>query len=132
MYCYPRWFSFIPAFAVMATIFCFSHLPGNSFNLPDFPEIDKLLHSLVYCVLGVTAFIAVSRNTRRYKIARTGLLIVLFCLLYGISDEYHQSFVPGRISSIWDVFADALGGIVAVVFWYFLVEPYLIRRRSTH
>jgi VanZ family protein len=46
------------------------------------------------------------------------LLVVLFCLLYGISDEFHQSFIPDRMPSILDLIADTAGAAVVVLIWY--------------
>ena len=39
---------------------------------------------------------------------------VLFCLTYGLSDEFHQRFVPGRFSGVDDLVFDTLGGLLAV------------------
>ena len=39
---------------------------------------------------------------------------VLFCLCYGLSDEFHQRFVPGRFSGVDDLVFDTLGGLLAV------------------
>jgi VanZ family protein len=44
-------------------------------------------------------------------------VIVLFCIIYGISDEFHQSFIPGRFPNIWDVLADGLGALRVVGWW---------------
>jgi VanZ family protein len=43
---------------------------------------------------------------------------VLFCLLFGISDEFHQAFIPGRVVSAWDVAADSFGALLVVCLWY--------------
>jgi len=51
------------------------------------------------------------------------VLIVIFSTLYGMSDEWHQSFVPGRDASAWDVLADTLGALIvslALFRWPFL------------
>jgi len=40
------------------------------------------------------------------------LLVVLATLLYGISDEFHQFFVPGRSFETFDVMADTIGGAI--------------------
>jgi VanZ family protein len=39
-------------------------------------------------------------------------LVALAVMLYGISDEFHQYFVPGRSVDVYDVLADALGGLL--------------------
>lgn len=73
---------------------------------------DKLHHGAAYFVMGLFSW----RFFRHYALNRHHLLLVsgLFCSLYGISDEFHQSFVPGRDTSGWDWLADTLGGFLAV------------------
>ena len=43
------------------------------------------------------------------------LLVLLIGILYGISDEFHQSFVPGRAFTLLDIFVDSLGVLLAGV-----------------
>lgn len=80
------------------------------------PGADKLGHGLLYAVLAATAIFAMISVPPR-KALQTGLLVVLFCLLYGITDEFHQSFVPGREPSGGDLLADTAGSAVAVALW---------------
>jgi VanZ family protein len=40
---------------------------------------------------------------------------LLLCLLYGMSDEFHQSFVPDRTPSVLDVAADTIGACIGIV-----------------
>ena len=115
----------LPVLLSMGVIFFVSHQPGDAIKLIDVPNIDKLLHCLVYAVLAYTALFAVSPAIRRSKSKIVGCFVVLFCLLYGISDEFHQYFVPGRFPSKWDVSADTLGAVLAVVSWFKYVEPRL-------
>ncbi len=112
-----QWYRVVPMLAVLGTIFFLSHQPGDTIVLPDVPDIDKLLHSLVYGILAATTLYAVPKNRAGDSPVRTGILVILFCLAYGISDEFHQSFIPGRCPSIWDIGADLLGAVVVVLFW---------------
>jgi VanZ family protein len=41
----------------------------------------------------------------------------LAAVLYGLSDEVHQSFIPGRDASVGDVVADALGALLGAAAW---------------
>ncbi len=111
---------FIPAIVIMGIIFFLSHQTGNSFNLPDIPDLDKILHCLVYGVLASTSLVAINPDYRRRQPLLTCALVIGFCLLYGISDEFHQSFIPGRMPSFWDIAADGTGALLVVSLWYFL------------
>ena len=114
------WWRYLPVLAMMAVIFFLSSQPGDSFQLPDVPDIDKLLHSLVYGTLAATALFAVPVGFARRRPGMAAVLVVLFCLVYGISDEFHQSFVPGRTPSVWDLAADVLGASLVSAAWYLL------------
>ena len=114
---YPEryWLRLLPVTLVMGSIFFLSHQPGNSFSLPKIENIDKLLHCLLYAVLGLAALWALSPQFRQKRPVLAAVGIVLFCLFYGITDEFHQSFIPGRSCDVFDVMADASGGVLAVI-----------------
>ncbi len=109
---------YIPMLSVMGIIFFLSHQPGDSLNLPDIPDLDKLLHLAAYGVLALTVLFAVPAETYRQNPRRLSLLVVVFCLFYGVSDEFHQSFVPNRCPSLLDLAADTAGAVAAVLLWY--------------
>jgi VanZ family protein len=115
----------IPMLFVMGIIFFVSHQPGDRIDLPDIPDIDKLLHSLVYGVLAAATLYAQPSAFRRKMSLSAGLFTVVFCMLYGLSDEFHQSFIPGRNASVWDLLADTLGALLMVVVWFRSVEARL-------
>jgi VanZ family protein len=94
-----------------AVIYWLSDQP--SLPLPMLFEYqDKLHHFTAYFIMGVLAW----RNFRHYVASPVTLKIVsiLFCSLYGISDEWHQSFVVGRTADSLDWVADTLGASVAI------------------
>ncbi len=102
----------------MGIIFFFSQQPGDSLDLPMFSGADKVSHALAYGLLSWTVIIAFSKETR---VRRSGLVFaaaVLVPILYGISDEYHQSFIDGRSSELADVLADAFGALVVSSAWF--------------
>jgi VanZ family protein len=91
------------------------HLSGqSSLDVPLlFPGQDKLLHALVFGLLG---FLVLGGMRPAGKGFHPGSLLGAFLLvvLFGIVDEYHQSFVPGRTADPLDVLADAVGAIIGV------------------
>ena len=79
------------------------------------PEVfalqDKFLHLGAYFVMAILSWRAFRHlQINAQTLAWAGFL---FCSLYGVSDEWHQSFVLGRTASIWDWLADSLGGALA-------------------
>ena len=74
-----------------------------------FENSDKVLHAIAYCALAVLAL--VGAQARRGALSRgASLEATLIAFLYGVSDELHQGFVPGRSSSVADLAADVAGG----------------------
>lgn len=110
-------FKIVPLLGVMGTIFYLSHQPGDSFDLPHLIFFDKLLHAVAYGVLAATVLFAAPVWLKRKSLVLTAIVAVIFCFLYGMSDEFHQSFIPGRFVSGWDVVADVFGALVVAGFW---------------
>ncbi len=90
-------------------------------NLPsfEFPGLDKLAHVLVYLPLGLTLSLSTGRST---------LLCAVLGVLYGLTDEFHQSFVPGRQPDFGDVIADGVGAALGA----HLFETFWGSRRAPH
>lgn len=107
----------LPVILIMGILFFLSHQSGSSLPLPPLPGLDKAVHAIAYAVLGAAALFAILPETRHRKAHMVGLGVVLFCMLYGITDEFHQSFVPGRFPGIGDFLADTAGAIALVLFW---------------
>jgi VanZ family protein len=102
----------LPALAYMAVIFFFSSGPITSPSLNEAP--DYLLHFLAYAALYVAVFWAVHEGLSPTPDRGGYWLPVIITVLYGISDEYHQSFIPSRDASALDVAADTLGALAAI------------------
>jgi VanZ family protein len=105
-----RW---IPAAIMMIAIFVLSATPAS--NLPYFGEFDLVVkkggHAVGYAMLGLSYFYALpQRLTRTYRFIMAWFMAILFAL----SDEYHQSFVIGRNSSLIDVAIDGVGAFLAL------------------
>jgi VanZ family protein len=101
-----------PALAYMAFIFYMSSGPVTSDTLHEVP--DYLLHTSGYVALYVLVFWAVHEGIHPSP-GRGGFwLPAVVTILYGISDEYHQGFIPTRDSSWRDVGADAMGALLGI------------------
>jgi VanZ family protein len=102
----------LPAAAWAALIFWLSSradLPSVPFA---FEGIDKLEHAGAYGIFGLLLLLALDWPRPRAAVLAVGL-----AALYGITDEWHQSFVPGRQCDPFDWLADAAGALLAVASW---------------
>jgi VanZ family protein len=45
------------------------------------------------------------------------LIAFALAMLYALSDEFHQAFVPGRHPDVWDLLCDGLGAVLGLVGW---------------
>jgi len=106
-----RRLSLLLALAWMALLFYLSNQP--SLETPTlFSGQDKVLHAAVYALLGVLLLAAQPRQAQGYSWQQVGIS-VLIASLYGLSDEIHQYFVPGRSSEVLDWVADSVGALIA-------------------
>lgn len=112
----------VPMILVMGTIFFLSHHSGEELHLPSFPGADKIAHFIAYAVLAVTVIFAHKRQSWFEDTRRVCLTTVFVTFCYGISDEFHQSFIPNRYSSVGDIIADTLGGVVVACLFLYLVK----------
>ena len=74
---------------------------------------DKLYHAGAYFIMGLLAWRSFKHLVSPPIIL--ALLSIAFCSLYGLSDEWHQSFVVGRESDSADWVADTSGSILAIL-----------------
>ena len=104
----------LPALAYMASIFYSSSGPITSPTLNAIP--DYYLHSLGYSLMCVLLFWGLHEGFDVSKGHGGYSLPTLITVLYGISDEFHQSFVPARDSEVKDVISDSVGALLGIVF----------------
>jgi len=99
--------------SVMLIIFLFSSTPGN--DLPNFGLVDfwvkKGGHMFGYGLLSLAYWYGLRWDKKGVWWAW------IFAVLYAVTDEFHQSFVPGRHPSPFDViFFDVTGAAIALWF----------------
>lgn len=88
----------------MGVIFWLSSLTGST--VPS--RYSTLGHFSVYAVLGALYLLALPREM---PVGRRILIAVALASLYGVSDEFHQSFVPGRTPDPADWAMDTIGAL---------------------
>ena len=76
--------------------------------------IRKLAHFTEYFILGILILNLFIDSKKAL------FLSILICLIYAISDEVHQIFVPGRAGKIMDVMIDLFGSLIGI----FILKAY--------
>jgi VanZ family protein len=117
-----------PAALMMAVLFAASSASDTSAVPAVFS--DKVLHLGAYALLGITVFHAFADGRFDRVTSGRAILAVLFCILYGISDEFHQSFVPGRTPDAKDLIADGVGAALGAAFLLLVKTAWLRNRRT--
>ncbi len=107
----------IPMLLVMGTIFSLSNQPGDTLDLPSIIHIDKLAHLLVYGLLAGTVIYAFQPGYRIKSPKFVCFFTIIICFVFGVSDEFHQTFIPYRSASINDIVADTLGAVIVSGIW---------------
>jgi len=108
-----RW---LPAVGVMAAIYLSSATPAS--EIPTFGGWDVLVkkggHFFGYGLLALMFLYALNVYRPRILFSILGLVA-----LYALTDEFHQSFIPGRHASLVDVGIDILGGLFCLAAWQY-------------
>jgi len=98
----------LPVVVWAALIFALSSVPDLNSGLGGWDLVlRKLAHATEYGILGAL----LGRATGRSQVA------VAVGVLYAVSDEVHQLFVPGRRGAPLDVLVDAAGVTLGVLLW---------------
>ena len=105
-----------PLLAWMGFISYCSSIPASSIP-PLFPYQDVVYHFCAYLALALLFGRAILGQGRELTFPRFVFFVLMFGTLYGIIDEFHQSFVPGRSSTLFDASVDALGSLVGGLFY---------------
>ena len=104
------WF---PVYLYLILIFYFSSqsaVPASTTLAEKFYINSYLQHILIYTGLALTIYRAVN-----YSEKRSSFLAIFSTTIYGLIDEIHQHFVPGRTFELLDIGMDFLGAVVALI-----------------
>ncbi|MCS7227645.1 MAG: VanZ family protein [Endomicrobia bacterium] len=91
-------------------IFYFSsipHLKIETLGIWDF-IFRKIAHMVEYFILVILIFRAFTRTTKLHR-SKIYFWSIFLSVMYAISDEFHQHFVPGRYFSLYDILIDIIG-----------------------
>lgn len=93
-------------------------------------NVRSMAHYFLYSVLAILIFTEL--RLRGVRDFRTAALSIALCCFYGLTDEFHQSFVPDRESTLWDVVADTGGAAAGVVICFIVIKVYnIVMARKT-
>jgi VanZ family protein len=114
----------LPVALDAALIFYVSSIPR--LPSPPGPFSDKHFHFGSYALLATLLVRALASGRLRNINVRVAIGAVLLATFYGMTDEFHQMYVPGRTAALDDLAADALGAATAAVL---LLAWAIIRRQ---
>ena len=121
----------LPFFLWAVVIFSFSSIPTvrtSEIHWRDF-IVKKTAHVVEFFIFSLLLYRAMVNSNM--KTDRLLLVTVIFAaFLYGLTDEYHQSFTPGREPKVRDVIFDTIGSITAIYFLWNLLPKAPSRLKS--
>ncbi|MDP2905928.1 MAG: VanZ family protein [Candidatus Omnitrophota bacterium] len=115
--CLIAWF---PVLFFMAVIFRASATPGKDIP-PLFPFQDIAWHFGIYLIMAYFFSRALRSTWGRMSVKKILLFTLAFAVFYGITDELHQLFTPGRSATGFDVLIDSLGGLTGGLIYKWLL-----------
>lgn len=102
----------LPWLLYSGLIFILSSHPLDRLSRITILGWDKVIHMIEFGIYAILSRIALDAFDKKYITIDKLLLAFIITALYGFSDEFHQSFVMGRTSSIYDWYADIIGATI--------------------
>jgi len=103
-----------PVLFFAAIVFFLSSL-SDPIGEPPFRFFDKVAHMMEYAIFATLLFRALNGTLKRRDFFWIALLTIVITVGYGMSDEFHQAFVPTRRSEVKDLAADGFGAVMAMM-----------------
>lgn len=102
-----KFLKWLPSVVVMTLIFITSSVDGTTINSSGLGSNTLHIngHFLMFFFLCISLYYA----TRDLKLS------FIFTMIYALFDEYHQSFVPLRSASLFDIFVDGVGALLGLI-----------------
>jgi VanZ family protein len=114
---------YIPLVLYWIFLFTATSLPAS--NLPSVNVSDKLKHFGAFFGLSVLLSLTLLYQSKVLLFKNYFLVAsLIISSLYGLLDEIHQSFVPGRNSEFLDWVADSLGAAAGVFIVHYLLKKF--------
>ncbi len=114
---------YVPLIIYWILLFTATSLPAA--HVPSFDVSDKIKHFSAFFGLSVLLSLTLLYQSKVQLFKNYFLAVALIISsLYGLLDEVHQSFVPGRNSEFLDWVADSLGAAAGVLIVYYLLKKF--------
>ena len=114
---------YVPLIVYWIMLFIATTLPVSS--LPSVDVSDKLKHFGAFFGLSVLLSLTLIYQNKVLLLKKYFLVAALITSsVYGLLDEIHQSFIPGRNSEFLDWFADSLGAVAGVFIISYLLKKF--------
>lgn len=104
--------AWLPPLALAGGIFWGSSRAWEGLEEAGITTFDWAVHTVVYAVLAVLVYRAL--RLEGYAPRRSWVAAFALAAAYGVTDEIHQMFVPGRFPGVGDAAFDALGALAGV------------------
>lgn len=85
---------------------------GELFSRPSH-YIRKFAHLIIYALLGAVTLVALWQTSLRRGLC--GLIALMVCTVYALTDEWHQYYVAGRGAQLSDVYLDSVGALIGIL-----------------
>ena len=114
---------YIPLIVYWIGLLIATTIPTQS--LPSFDVSDKFKHFGAFFGLSVLLSLTLLYQNKSYLFKKYFLAFTLIITsLYGLLDELHQYFIPGRYSEVLDWVADSAGAALGILFVWYLVKRF--------
>lgn len=123
-----RILKFVPSIIIFA---CSWYLSSQETieQMPQFFGADKIVHFV--CFAGLTFWVAFGCG--KLKNSRISFFLpIIIVSLYGIIDEFHQSWTPGRSCSVFDWMADTIGSFLGSIIFFGVYKLYEKHQNKLH
>ncbi len=109
-----RYAAIILTILLAIEIFYFSSIPGGRPEIGGGIRISIIYHFLVFFLFNFFLLLSIKGN----KKIKMGYVIIALgiSIIYALSDEFHQIFVPFRNPSIQDILIDTIGIFLSTIF----------------
>ncbi len=120
----------LPVVLWSSVIFMFSSLPTNRTSQIYWQDfiVKKTAHIVEYAIFTLLLYRALMESGIEKK--KAGIYSIFLAILYGASDEFHQSFTPGREPTVRDVIFDTIGA-VSIIYYIWNLLPKAPERLRT-